>query len=118
MTYMGVLPAGSASVSCRWTSQEPTPSSKNKSSKRSLAQGQGSSKRAKAAAALMEDNSDFDGLTAGLDGFFGKKQKQGPKGLTDNASTIRGVLKKVMLLLPGLKLPWLSPLPAHCSLKH
>lgn len=63
-----------------------------KGSKRALAQGQGSSKRMK-----TEADDDYDGLTAGLDGFFGKKQ--GRRGMHDNAKITRGVLKKVMPLL-------------------
>jgi len=60
------------------------------------------SKRAKAQSAAA-DTDDFDGLTAGLDGFFGKKQ--GRRGMHDNAKPTRGVLKKVMpMQQPGLEL--------------
>lgn len=77
--------------SSRWaTEADSSPSMKG--SKRALAQGQGSSKRMK-----TEADDDYDGLTAGLDGFFGKKQ--GRRGMHDNAKITRGVLKKVMPLL-------------------
>lgn len=80
-------------MSSRWASQEAAPSSRD--SKRAHGQGQGTSKRAKTKTALLDAN-DYDGLTAGLDGYFGKNQ--GRKGMHDNASSNRGVLKKVMLL--------------------
>ncbi len=81
----------------RWAIKAEEQPAKTAGSKRSLAQGQGSGKRAKAEASLKSDD-DYDGLTAGLDGFLGKKQ--GRRGMHDNAKTTRGVLKKVMPL-PG-----------------
>ena len=83
----------------RWAAAEAAPSS-SKGSKRAQGQGQGSRKRAKAEAALLDDN-DYDGLVAGLDGYFGKNQSR--KGMHDNASSSRGVLKKVKLLLHWAK---------------
>ena len=79
----------------RWASAtEEKPIRKSSTKRPQVAQGQGSIKRAKA---LPEAEDDYDGLTAGLDGFFGKKQ--GHRGMNDNAKATRGVLKKVMLLL-------------------
>lgn len=56
-------------VSSKWASQEAAPSS-SRGSKRAHGQGQGTSKRAKTKTASL-DASDYDGLTAGLDGYFG-----------------------------------------------
>lgn len=89
-------------VSSRWATGAEEQPVQSAGSKRALAQGQGPSKRAKAQGAAA-DTDDFDGLTAGLDGFFGKKQ--GRRGMHDNAKPTRGVLKKVMPMhLPGLDL--------------
>ena len=78
----------------RWASEaEARPVKKASSSNRALGQGPGSSKRAKPGPALEPDD-DYNGLTAGLDGFFGKTQ--GHRGMRDNAKSTRGVLKKVM----------------------
>lgn len=63
------------------------------SSHRALGHGLGSSKRAKPDPAFEPDD-DYNGLTAGLDGFFGKTQ--GHRGMRDNAKSNLGVLKKVM----------------------
>lgn len=57
-------------VSSRWATEAEEPPVKSAGSKRAIVQGQGPSKRAKAQAATADPN-DFDGLTAGLDGFFG-----------------------------------------------
>ena len=78
----------------RWANEAEEQSQKTKkqtNSKRALAQGQGNSKRAKPEPA---GTSDYDGLTAGLDGFFGKTQ--GHRGMRDHAKSTRGVLKKVI----------------------
>ncbi len=89
-------------VHFRWATEAEEQPVKSAGSKRALAQGQGPSKRAKAQSAAA-DTDDFDGLTAGLDGFFGKKQ--GRRGMHDNAKPTRGVLKKVMpMQQPGLEL--------------
>ena len=78
----------------RWASKEDVPPIKQASnSHRALGHRLGSSKRAKPGPALEPDD-DHNGLTAGLDGFFGKTQ--GHRGMRDNAKTTRGVLKKVM----------------------
>ncbi len=88
-------------VHFRWATETEEQPFRSAGSKRALAQGQGPSKRAKAQGAAAETD-DFDGLTAGLDGFFGKKQ--GRRGMHDNAKPTRGVLKKVMPMhLPGLE---------------
>ena len=88
-------------VHFRWATEAEEQPVKSAGSKRAFAQGQGPSKRAKAQGAAA-DTEDFDGLTAGLDGFFGKKQ--GRRGMHDNAKPTRGVLKKVMPMhLPGLE---------------
>lgn len=88
-------------VHFRWATEAEEQPVKSAGSKRALAQGQGPSKRAKAQGAVAETD-DFDGLTAGLDGFFGKKQ--GRRGMHDNAKPTRGVLKQVMPMhLPGLE---------------
>ncbi|KAL3152477.1 hypothetical protein ABBQ32_001512 [Trebouxia sp. C0010 RCD-2024] len=80
-------------VSSKWTSEaEERPAKRASSSNRAAMQGMGSSKRAKPGPA---PDHDYDGLTAGLDGFFGKTQ--GHRGMRDNAKSTRGVLKKVML---------------------
>ncbi len=93
-------------VHFRWATEAEEQPVKSAGSKRALAQGQGPSKRAKAQGAAA-DTDDFDGLTAGLDGFFGKKQ--GRRGMHDNAKPTRGVLKKVMPMhLPGLELKTLG----------
>ena len=79
----------------RWASEaEERPAKRTSSSNRAPVQGMGSSKRAKPGPAPAPDH-DYDGLTAGLDGFFGKTQ--GHRGMRDNAKSTRGVLKKVML---------------------
>ncbi|KAA6429066.1 MAG: hypothetical protein FRX49_01176 [Trebouxia sp. A1-2] len=78
-------------VSSRWVTEAEEQPVKSAGSKRALAQGQGPSKRAKPQVAAA-DTDDFDGLTAGLDGFFGKKQ--GRRGMHDNAKPTRGVLRK------------------------
>ena len=78
----------------RWTSEaEEQPVKRATSSNRAPGQRQGSSKRAKPGPALAPDD-DYNGLTAGLDGFFGKTQ--GHRSMPDNAKSTRGVLKKVM----------------------
>ena len=78
----------------RWASQaDVRPVRKASNSQKALGQGPGSSKRAKPGPALEPDD-DHNGLTAGLDRFFGKTQ--GDRGMRDNAKTTRGVLKKVM----------------------
>lgn len=76
----------------RWTSEADVQPVERASSNRALGQGPGSSKRAKPGPALEPDD-DYNGLTAGLDGFFGKTQ--GHRGMRDNAKSTRGVLKKV-----------------------
>ena len=79
----------------RWASAaEDKPVRKGSTKRPQAPQGQGSIKRAKP---QPDAEDDYDGLTAGLDGFFAKKQ--GHRGMTDNAKATRGVLKKVMLLL-------------------
>lgn len=84
---------GDVCASPRWTSEaEERPAKRASSSNRAAMQGMGSSKRAKPGPA---PDHDYDGLTAGLDGFFGKTQ--GHRGMRDNAKSTRGVLKKVML---------------------
>ncbi len=89
-------------VHFRWATEAEEQPVKSAGSKRALVQGQGPSKRAKAQGTAAHTD-DFDGLTAGLDGFFGKKQ--GHRGMHDNAKPTRGVLKKVMPMhLPGLEL--------------
>lgn len=89
-------------VHSRWVTEAEEQPVKSAGSKRALAQGQGPSKRAKPQVAAA-DTDDFDGLTAGLDGFFGKKQ--GRRGMHDNAKPTRGVLRKVKPMhLPGLEL--------------
>lgn len=85
-------------VSSRWANEtEERPARKAASTTREPVQGQGSSKRAKPGPALTPDD-DYNGLTAGLDGFFGKTQ--GHRGMRDNAKSTRGVLKKVMPAFP------------------
>lgn len=81
----------------RWATKAEERPAKAVGSKRALAQGQGSSKRARAAQGAGAKDDDYDGLTAGLDGFFGKKQ--GRWGMHDNARPTSGILKKVMPLL-------------------
>lgn len=77
----------------RWASKaEEQPVSRASSSNRAPGQRQGS-KRAKPGPDLAPDD-DYNGLTAGLDGFFGKTQ--GHRSMPDNAKSTRGVLKKVM----------------------
>ncbi|KAL0029461.1 hypothetical protein WJX77_009633 [Trebouxia sp. C0004] len=57
-------------VSSRWATEAEEHPVKSAGSKRVLVHGQGPSKRAKAQSAAAGTD-DFDGLTAGLDGFFG-----------------------------------------------
>ena len=99
---------------CRWAqAADDEPARKGSSKRPQPSQGQGSSKRPKA---LLDDGADddYDGLTAGLDGFFGKKQ--GHRGMPDNAKANRGVLKKVMPLLHQVIQHNVSACPQHATL--